>query len=57
MAKIWKKAVEFLNSSDSRVRVETQRIAGEDFEVWRWIGIATPKMKKEKRDTKSQHVR
>lgn len=56
MSKIWQKAVQFLNSSDSRVRVETQRIAGEDFEVWRWIGVVTPKMKKEKRDTKSQHV-
>eukprot|EP00794_Sanderia_malayensis_P007490 gene7490-8321_t len=43
----WKKAVDFLSSTDSRIRVETQRIAGEDFEVWRWIGVSTsdPKIK------------
>ena len=33
----------FLSENESRIRVESQRIAGEDFEVWRWIHIATPK--------------
>ena len=33
----------FLSANESRIRVESQRIAGEDFEVWRWIHIATPK--------------
>ncbi|XP_066919549.1 LEM protein 2-like [Clytia hemisphaerica] len=54
MAKIWRKAVDFLNSSDSRVRVETQQIAGEDFEVWRWIGVCIPKpSKKQKKESLS----
>lgn len=56
MAKIWQKAVHLLNTSDSRIRVETQRIAGEDYEVWRWIGISTPKMKKEKKVTNKLYV-
>ena len=56
MENVWKKAVEFLNSSDSRIRVETQQIAGEDFEVWRWIGVITPNVSLKKKDTKSQHV-
>ena len=47
MAKIWQKAVDFVNASDSRIRMETQQIAGEDFEVWRWIGVCTPKAKKQ----------
>ncbi|XP_065058607.1 inner nuclear membrane protein Man1-like [Rhopilema esculentum] len=38
-SRAWKKAVDFLSSTDARIRVETQRIAGEDFEVWRWIGV------------------
>ena len=33
----------FLSGNESRIRVESQRIAGEDFEVWRWIQVATPK--------------
>lgn len=41
----WKKAVEFLSSTDSRIRIETQRVAGEDFEVWRWIGVMTSDIK------------
>ena len=56
MARIWRKAVAFLNSSDSRVRVETQRIAGEDFDVWRWIGVCTPKLKKEKKATNETYL-
>ena len=34
---IWKKAVEWIATSDSRVRVESQMIAGEQFDVWKWI--------------------
>lgn len=34
---LWEKAVHWIASHESRVRVETRRIAGEDFEVWRWI--------------------
>lgn len=56
MAKTWRKAVAFLNSSDSRVRVETQRLAGEDFDVWRWIGVSTPKLKKEKKATNETYL-
>ena len=37
--------MDFLGSTDSRIRVETQRISGEDFEVWRWIGVMTPDKK------------
>lgn len=37
LSKVWNKAVRFLSANESRVRVESQRIAGEDFEVWRWI--------------------
>ena len=43
MSKAWNRAVRFLSANESRIRVESQRIAGEDFEVWRWIHIATPK--------------
>ena len=58
MAKLWQKAVNFLNSSDSRVRMETQQISGEDFEVWRWIDVCIPKMsKKQKKESRTQrHV-
>ena len=49
MAKVWKKAVDFLNSSDSRIRVESQRVAGEDYEVWRWIGLCTGKNEERKK--------
>ncbi|XP_071815639.1 inner nuclear membrane protein Man1-like [Apostichopus japonicus] len=35
--RIWKKAVQFINTHESRVRVETQRIEGEEFQVWRWV--------------------
>ena len=40
--KIWAKACQWLTEHESRVRVENQRIAGEDFEVWRWIQIDPP---------------
>ena len=35
--KLWKKAVEFLEDNESRVRPQIQRIEGEDFRVWRWL--------------------
>jgi len=41
----WRKAVDFLSSSDSRIRLENRRIAGEDFDVWRWIGVMTSEVK------------
>ncbi|KAJ8047344.1 Inner nuclear membrane protein Man1 [Holothuria leucospilota] len=37
MQRIWNKAVQFINTHESRVRVETQRIEGEEFQVWRWV--------------------
>lgn len=40
---VWNRAVRFLSANESRIRVESQRIAGEDFEVWRWIHIMSPK--------------
>ncbi|XP_007892493.2 LEM domain-containing protein 2 [Callorhinchus milii] len=36
MKKVWQKAVKFLESNESRIRTEGQRINGEDFLVWRW---------------------
>ncbi|XP_014669547.1 PREDICTED: inner nuclear membrane protein Man1-like isoform X2 [Priapulus caudatus] len=35
--RVWLKAVSFLSENESRVRVEVQPIAGEDFTVWRWL--------------------
>ena len=40
--KIWEKACQWLAEHESRVRVEKQRIAGEDFDVWRWIQVDPP---------------
>ncbi|XP_073476228.1 inner nuclear membrane protein Man1 [Aquarana catesbeiana] len=37
MKKAWERAVEFLASNESRIRTETQKIAGTDFLVWKWI--------------------
>jgi len=39
LAKVWEKAVHFLSASESRLRVETKRIAGEDYRTWRWIQV------------------
>lgn len=39
---LWGKAVDWIACHESRVRVETRRIAGEDFEVWRWIQADPP---------------
>ncbi|KAF3704861.1 Inner nuclear membrane protein Man1 LEM domain-containing protein 3 [Channa argus] len=37
MKKIWDRATSFLSANESRIQTETQRIAGADFLVWRWI--------------------
>ena len=37
MQRLWDKAVNFLSANESRIRVETQKISGEEFEVWRWL--------------------
>ncbi|XP_013774758.1 inner nuclear membrane protein Man1-like [Limulus polyphemus] len=39
---LWKRVVKFLEENESRVRVEDQHIAGEVFNVWRWIQISPP---------------
>ncbi|XP_017781399.1 PREDICTED: LEM protein 2 [Nicrophorus vespilloides] len=39
MEKTWKKAVNFINENESRVRTEVQVVKGEPYEVWRWLGI------------------
>jgi len=39
---MWRKACEYIAHHDSRVRVEHQQIAGEDFQVWRWIQSEMP---------------
>jgi hypothetical protein len=40
--KIWDEAVKMIAMNESRVRVETRRIAGEDFTVWNWIHVEPP---------------
>ncbi len=39
---VWEKACQWIAEHKSRVRVEVQRIAGEDLPVWRWtqVGMA-----------------
>ena len=39
MQRIWDKAVKFIEANESRVRLETQVIEGEEFAVWRWIQV------------------
>ncbi|ESO97091.1 hypothetical protein LOTGIDRAFT_226827 [Lottia gigantea] len=34
---IWDKAVRFIEANESRIRLESQIIQGEEFEVWKWI--------------------
>ena len=40
MQALWDKAVKFLSASESRIRVETQKISGEEFAVWRWLQVS-----------------
>lgn len=42
MGNVWEKAKKFLSASETRIRVENQRISGEDYLVWRWIQAASP---------------
>ena len=35
--KTWTEACEWIFKNESRVRLEQQRISGEEFYVWRWI--------------------
>ncbi|XP_066587930.1 inner nuclear membrane protein Man1 isoform X2 [Prorops nasuta] len=37
LAGLWDKAVKFLDENESRIRREVQRVAGEEFFVWRWL--------------------
>ena len=37
MQGLWDKARDFLSANESRIREETQKISGEEFEVWRWL--------------------
>lgn len=41
MASIWNQAVAYLEENDSRVRVEVQQVAGEEFHVWHWLPTRT----------------
>lgn len=38
MARIWEKAVKFIEENESRIRTEVQQVWGEDTAVWRWLG-------------------
>ena len=38
--RLWEKSCQWIATHESRVRVETRRIAGEDLEVWRWIQVS-----------------
>ncbi|KAM4795133.1 LEM domain-containing protein 2 [Rhinophrynus dorsalis] len=33
---VWDRAVKFVEDNESRLRTESQRVAGEDLRVWRW---------------------
>ncbi|XP_015178230.1 PREDICTED: inner nuclear membrane protein Man1 isoform X2 [Polistes dominula] len=37
MSALWEKAVKFLDENESRIRREVQQVAGEEFQVWRWL--------------------
>ena len=36
---LWEKSCQWIATHESRVRVENRPIAGEDFQVWRWIQV------------------
>ena len=36
---LWEKSCQWIATHESRVRVENRRMAGEDFQVWRWIQV------------------
>uniref|UniRef100_A0A2C9L6Z8 LEM domain-containing protein n=1 Tax=Biomphalaria glabrata TaxID=6526 RepID=A0A2C9L6Z8_BIOGL len=37
MKPIWDKAVEFIADNESRIRLETKLIRGDEFDVWHWL--------------------
>ena len=39
MRSLWDEAVKFIETNESRIRVETQVIQGEEFTVWRWLQV------------------
>lgn len=39
MLPIWEKAVKFIEANESRIRVESQTIQGEEFLVWKWLPV------------------
>ncbi|XP_053313817.1 LEM domain-containing protein 2 [Spea bombifrons] len=39
MRKVWEHAVQFVEDNESRLRTESQRVAGADLRVWRWAQI------------------
>jgi len=50
----WNKAVASVNC-DSRIRLVSERVSGEDMDCWRWIAVVgAPKMKKAKKATTAE---
>ncbi|KAG8231856.1 hypothetical protein J437_LFUL015121, partial [Ladona fulva] len=39
---MWEEVVKFLEERESRVRMEVQMVAGEEFRVWRWLPPSSP---------------
>ena len=37
---MWEKAVKFIEANESRIRVESQTIQGEEFLVWKWLPVS-----------------
>jgi membrane protein Man1 len=37
---VWEKAVKFIEANESRIRVESQTIQGEEFLVWKWLPVS-----------------
>ena len=38
--KIWEKVVKFIETNESRVKVEVENIDGEDFKAWKWVAAS-----------------
>uniref|UniRef100_K1PDW8 LEM domain-containing protein 2 n=1 Tax=Magallana gigas TaxID=29159 RepID=K1PDW8_MAGGI len=36
----WEKAVKFIEANESRIRIESQSVQGEEFLVWRWLPVS-----------------
>ncbi|CAH2221411.1 LEM domain-containing 2 [Pelobates cultripes] len=39
LKKVWERAVQFVENHESRLRTESQRVAGADLRVWRWTPV------------------